>query len=168
MNKKNSGGINVGTSSILVTFVILCLVTFAALTYMSARSDYRLSQQTAQREVAYYDANRMAELYLENIESQLSKLASKCNSRSEYFDKIPVIFEDNDIIIIEGNGEDILINYTISVTESQNLNVSLSPNYEGDSDLLFDIVKWQTSTNSEYIDDLKKNAFEDNGTGLLF
>ena len=33
MKKKFTGGVNVGTGSILVTFVLLCLVTFAALTY---------------------------------------------------------------------------------------------------------------------------------------
>ena len=55
MNKKMTGGINVGTSSILVTFVLLCLVTFAALSFLSANSDYRLSKQTAQRTTDYYE-----------------------------------------------------------------------------------------------------------------
>ena len=53
-NKKHSGGINIGTSSILVTFVLLALVTFAALSYMSARSDYVLSKEHADRTASVY------------------------------------------------------------------------------------------------------------------
>lgn len=167
MEKKNSGGMNIGTSSILVTFVLLCLVTFASLTYMSARSDYKLSEETAQRTAAYYDANRVAEIYLANIEAQLSNLADECKSDSEYYDKIYSIFEDNDLISVDP-GEDVLISYSVNVTDSQKLNVSLKAKYPGEDGKLFEVERWQTQTNNEYVDSFKENSFDDNGSGLMF
>ncbi|MCR5405898.1 MAG: hypothetical protein K6E88_03850, partial [Lachnospiraceae bacterium] len=83
MNKKFKGGVNVGTSSVLVSFVLLCMVSFAALTYLSAHSDYNLSKQTAQRTTEYYEANRMAELYMANIEGLLSKNLKTCNNAGD-------------------------------------------------------------------------------------
>ena len=88
MEKKHSGGINIGTSSILVTFVLLALVTFAALSYMSARSDYVLSKEAADRTASYYDANRMAEIYLANIEALLSKHYRSAENEKAYYDGI--------------------------------------------------------------------------------
>lgn len=169
MERKNSGGMNIGTSSILVTFVLLCLVTFASLTYMSARSDYGLSEQTAARTAAYYDANRMAEIYMANIEGQLAKLADKCDGIEEYYDKIPETFSDNESVSIDASNDRVLINYSVAVTESQNLLVSLAAKYPSENDgMLITVEKWQTQTNSEYIENLKGNGFAENGSGLLF
>ena len=54
MKKKKRGsypGIQIGTSYLLVIFVILCLVTFATLSLSSAKRDQSYSQQLAGREV---------------------------------------------------------------------------------------------------------------------
>ena len=56
MKKKKRGsypGIQIGTSYLLVIFVILCLVTFATLSLSSAKRDQSYSQQLAGRETAY-------------------------------------------------------------------------------------------------------------------
>jgi len=168
MEKKNSGGMNVGTSSILVTFVLLCLVTFAALAYMSARSDYKLSQQTADRTAAYYDANRVAEIYMANVEGQLAKLANNCADETEYFDKIKDVFSDNDFLTVSESDGKISINYSVRVTEAQNLQVSLLAHYPDEKNgMLILIDKWQAQTNNEYVDSLKESPFG-GGTGLMF
>ena len=129
-DKKHSGGINIGTSSILVTFVLLALVTFAALSYMSARSDYILSKEAADRTASYYDANRMAEIYLANIEGLLSKHYRSCESRQEYYDGVENVFSDNEKIeVADGADGKKLLSYSIAVTNGQNLNVGLSVHY---------------------------------------
>ena len=43
MNKQKKGFIHIGFSSILMVFTMLCLVTFATLSLITANSDYRLS-----------------------------------------------------------------------------------------------------------------------------
>lgn len=144
MKKKLTGGINVGTSSILVTFVLLCLVTFAALSFLSANSDYKLSKQSAERTTQYYAANSMAEYYLADIEGRLIKSLEYTSSEGEYIDNIPSLFADNNSLIINSE-EDTTISFDVPVNDTQNLHVMLSVNYPDDSDdALFHITNWQT------------------------
>ena len=48
MNKQKKGMIHIGFSSILMVFTMLCLVTFATLSLITANSDYRLSLKVAE------------------------------------------------------------------------------------------------------------------------
>lgn len=60
-NKKKKNGITIGTSLILVTFVLLCLVAFSVLSFASANADYAKSTQTAEHTKDYYAAVSSAE-----------------------------------------------------------------------------------------------------------
>ena len=170
MEKKHSGGINIGTSSILVTFVLLALVTFAALSYMSARSDYVLSKEAADRTASYYDANRMAEIYLANIEALLSKHLNGCEGKEDYIEGIDALFSDNEKIeVTDGADGSKKLSYTIAVTSGQNLDVTLVVHYPDlIDDSLFKIDKWATTVNREWLDSVKKGAEGESGTKLLF
>lgn len=169
MNKKHNAGINIGTSSILVTFVLLALVTFASLSYMSARSDYTLSCEAAKRTASYYDANRMAELYMANIEGLLAKHSERATTEDEYYDGIDKLFSDNDRINVVHEDDKVLLEYSVVVTEGQNLEVVLSVNYPTDADSsLFHIKKWTTAINEEWLNDIKKKDETENGLKLLF
>lgn len=55
-----SGGISVGSSSILVIFVVLALTAFAALSLTTAGSDLRLTQRVARATQEYYAADAEA------------------------------------------------------------------------------------------------------------
>ncbi len=170
MEKKHSGGINIGTSSILVTFVLLALVTFAALSYMSARSDFVLSKEAADRTASYYDANRKAELYLANIEALLSKHLSNCEDEKAYTDGVEELFADNDsIAVTESEDGTKQLSYQVAVTNGQNLNVTLSVHYPTVSDdRLFLIDKWTTNVNREWLESVKDSDDAESGTKLLF
>ena len=170
MEKKHSGGINIGTSSILVTFVLLALVTFAALSYMSARSDYVLSKEAADRTASYYDANRKAELYLANIEALLSKHLNSCKDEKEYRDGVDALFADNDSIqVTDGEDGNKKLSYQVAVTSGQNLNVILSVHYpDDDDDSLFKIDKWTTNVNREWLKGIRDEEGSESGTKLLF
>lgn len=169
MEKKHTGGINIGTSSILVTFVLLALVTFAALSYLSANSDYVLSCEAAQRTASYYDANRMAEIYMANIEGLLSKHFEKVHSEEEYYDGIENLFKDNDNITVEKIDDRINLSYQVAITKGQNLEVTLIANYPGKSDeRLFYIDKWSTSANQEWINEVIENEDSESKIKLLF
>ena len=52
---------NIGSASILLVFVILCLVSFAVLSIVSANADSRLSTRVLERTTAYYDACNQAD-----------------------------------------------------------------------------------------------------------
>ena len=48
--------ISVGTTTLVLIFVLLCLLTFSVLSLVSARANMRLSQKSADRTTAYYEA----------------------------------------------------------------------------------------------------------------
>ena len=60
-SKKKQFGMNIGSASILLVFVILCLVSFAVLSIVSANADSRLSTRVLERTTAYYDACNQAD-----------------------------------------------------------------------------------------------------------
>ena len=169
MERKHTGGINIGTSSILVTFVLLALVTFAALSYLSAKSDYTLSREAADRTASYYDANRMAELYLANIEGLLAKYKENVNSEEEYYAGIEKVFRDNDNIIVTNDNGKVSLSYKVAVTNGQNLEVRLIAHYPNvTDDHLFYIDRWATSVNQEWLNEVKENDSKNSGVKLLF
>lgn len=167
MNKKMTGGINVGTSSILVTFVLLCLVTFAALSFLSANSDYRLSMQTAKRTTDYYEANRVAELYMANIEGLLSKCYARTGSEREYLQEVPKLFSDNESITVNTDSSPVTLSYDIAVSDTQNLHVCLAVSYPGKgSDALFGIVSWRTQNTDIWAGEEESEQLDD-GLGFM-
>ena len=169
VNNKHSGGINIGTSSILVIFVLLSLVTFACLSYLSAQSDYTLSQEAAKRTASYYDANRKAEKYLESIEKSLITYNEASGDEAGYYDGIEKLFSNNGNITVKNTGDRVSISYIVAVTSGQNLEVELNANYPTDSDpAYFHIVKWATATNSEWLEKTTNEGSRESGVKLLF
>ena len=152
MKKKFKGGINVGTSSVLTAFVLLSMVSFAALTYLSAHSDLNLSRQTAERTSEYYEANARAELYMANIEGLLSKHIRNCNNAGEYYSGVPALFSDNDTIISseESSKDDpVTLSYIVPINDSLTLYVTLKTHYPDENDdRLYYIESWNTVNSS--------------------
>ena len=62
--------INMGTSFMLVIFILLCMVIFAILSLSSALRDYDYSKQKADRIKSYYEACNEAEEIYANIETE--------------------------------------------------------------------------------------------------
>lgn len=63
---------NIGASSLLVIFLILCLVTFAILTLTSAKSDDDFAEKLAHHKMNYYTACNTAESTLDKIDAVLA------------------------------------------------------------------------------------------------
>ena len=54
--KKRREFSNFGFSTILLTFSMICIVTFSALAFVTANSDYKLSKRVADNNSSYYRA----------------------------------------------------------------------------------------------------------------
>ncbi|MBQ3787026.1 MAG: hypothetical protein II799_07095 [Lachnospiraceae bacterium] len=65
--KEPKAGMSIGVSSILVIFIIICLVTFSVMSLVSARADYTLSKKIADRNRAYYNATSDAQIKLRDM-----------------------------------------------------------------------------------------------------
>ncbi len=131
--KKRGLPLNVGTSSVLFIFVILCLVSFAILSLSSAMSDYKLSSRVAENSQAYYDACNTAEEQLASFDKTLKNLYDTGISRSGYYDSV-------------GKKK----TFAIPVNDIQTLEVEiriLYPEKEGES--FYDITSWKTETTAD-------------------
>lgn len=78
-------GTNMGTPSILLIFILLCLVSFAALSIVSANSDYKLSKKVLLRSSSYYEACNKAEESLALLDETLQELYDSGISADEFY-----------------------------------------------------------------------------------
>lgn len=128
-NKRKSYGVNIGSSSILLIFVILCLVSFAVLSIVSAQTDYKLSCKLAERTTKYYAANNEVESYLRDLQASLEKIYEDSATAEEYF-------------AVAGHDT----TFSIQLSEQQMLNVHLTILYPGDGKGYYEINTWKVET----------------------
>ena len=128
-NKRKSYGVNIGSSSILLIFVILCLVSFAVLSIVSAQTDYKLSCKLAERTTKYYEANNEVESYLRDLQASLEKIYEDSATADDYF-------------ALAGHDT----TFSIQLSEQQMLNVHLTILYPGDGNGYYEINTWKVET----------------------
>ncbi|MGN0351754.1 MAG: hypothetical protein ACI4ES_08885 [Roseburia sp.] len=158
--KKQRGYANIGFSSILTIFLTICLVTFAALSILTANSDYKLTQKVAEKTTAYYNADSIAQQILADIDSNLLLLYQNSESKEQYYELVtsdtwstPELVSQQDAgtlldYTVSSTSEgDATITFHISVSETQNLEVILQILYPiEDHDVFFQILSWRTDT----------------------
>lgn len=67
MKQKNKSMINIGTTSLVLIFAVLALVTFSLLSYASARAQWRMAEKLAERTTQYYEVQRQAAERVEQL-----------------------------------------------------------------------------------------------------
>ena len=132
-SKESPFQVHIGSSSILLIFVILCLVSFATLAIVSANADYKLSAKVADRTTAYYEANNLAQQKLAQLDAKLTALYAQASNKEEYFSTA-------------GHEESFLI----PLSDIQGLWVSVNILYpETPPDTCYEITAWQVITTDE-------------------
>ena len=127
MTKKKSAGVNIGSSSILLIFVILCLVSFATLSIVSANADYKLGQKILTRTNSYYNACNEAEESISAIDHTLWEVYENSLNKEEYFSTV-------------GHSK----SYVIPISDLQELSIELEILYPKESgDTCYRIKSWQ-------------------------
>lgn len=125
--KKTEYGVNVGSSSLLMIFVVLCLISFAALSIVSANADKKLSEKMLTRTTAYYEACNSAEESLAAVDRVLLEQYGQCSSEDEYFQKV-------------GHSK----SYTIPFAETKKLYVEIKIIYpKQEHDPFYRITSWK-------------------------
>lgn len=82
MRKKQSFGMNIGASSVLVIIIILALICFAGLSLASSDADYQLCLKLADRTRAYYEAT--SEAYTSLYEASKKEASSEAPFENTY------------------------------------------------------------------------------------
>ena len=158
--KQQSYFVNIGASSLLVIFLILCLITFAILSLSSAKSDYSFSQRLAQHRQAYYNACAKAEEIVEEIDSILSETANNIDlfgsSASDGFDSylssVAASLDGMQIndtsVSCDPSGDKFLISFQVPAGESQSLHVALQVTDCREQAAYYDLMSWQVVNTS--------------------
>ena len=119
MKKKQGMSVSIGSSTMLLIFVVISLVSFSVLSLSSAIKEKKFADKVKQKNISYYNACNLAEEQLADIDSTLSEAYILAADENAYFDSI-------------GEGTTI----TIPVSEYQELQVVVTflyPLNTGDS-----------------------------------
>ena len=156
VKKSKSTFINIGFSTIIMVFIMICLVTFATLSVLTAHSDYRLSEKLAEKTTAYYRADATAKDMLKAIDTELFRIYVESENSKEYFEQInkhsfhdiaPTTVFD---IVLQDQNDYVTISYKVPVTNVLTLQVTLKMNYpKSGSECFSTIEQWQTVTENE-------------------
>jgi hypothetical protein len=136
---------NFGFSSVLLTFVMICIITFSALTLLTANSDYRLSRRVADRNEAYYEAQEQAYGILAEADAALSEAYRLSSDRESYCSLAAEALSQNTAGTLSTEDEQYLYSFEVAISESQYLQVELLicyPEYAQDG--FYQILKWQS------------------------
>lgn len=155
MKKKASRPLlTTGTSTLLLIFVSLCLLTFAVLSFLSARADQNLSRKTAERTSAYYETCNQAEDRLGETDRMLEKLWQETANEKAYFQAVRETFEDMDF-----DEESRMLSFSVPLTDTQVLTVTLKLRTPESGSTFYTISGWKTVNTAEWTADTRQNVY---------
>jgi len=142
--RKQEFSLNIGVSSILFIFIVLCLVSFATLSLASAISDNKLSNKVLTNTEQYYAACNTAEELLASFDDTLSSLYDSGISRTGYFDQV-------------GKKK----TFSVPVTDIQTLNIEIKILFPQESgEAFYEITSWKLETTGDLEFDEELNVFK--------
>lgn len=145
---------NFGYSSILLMFIMICIVTFSVLALYTATSDYTLSKKVATNTSNYYAAEEKAYTTLSEIDLKLSSCYINADgiqqSEEEFYMNVQATFKATEINNLTIDEEKHLIQYQEKISNNQRLVVEINYIYpEANSDSFYTIKRWQTVSDVE-------------------
>lgn len=91
MSGKQSGGrANIGTSSLILIFIILCLTIFGLLSLSSAGSDWRLAQKNAESVKGYYEADGQGVEFV----AMVAEVLARCGQAADEDEYLRLVKEE--------------------------------------------------------------------------
>ena len=134
--------IHMGTSLMLVIFVILCTILFSVLSLSNALKDWNYSEKNATRTLAYYEAHNHAEEILEHIDTALSEHSSydACLSQLQTMDFLSLNHSDD--------SNNISATYIVPINDTESLEVVLLIHPE--NHIKYTILTWKQITTSDW------------------
>jgi hypothetical protein len=128
----------IGMVSLLMIWIILCMVIFAALALTTASRDVNFSRTLAQHTTAYYDADNQAQEILRQLDQKISAV----QNQEELLSSLPDGVSGN---IQEGI---LTLSYQVPMTQDQALSVVLTV-----QDGRYTITAWQEIQTTQWAGD---------------
>ena len=145
--EKGYPGFQVGTSFLLVIFVIICLVLLGVLSLSGALRDKSYSDRVIEKTGLYYEAVSEAQHKLGEIDRALGEMGSSKNIGQVVSDLGYVVWINN------GGGEPNILSYEVPITDSQVLCVEVEVLDPEKGEGNYKIVKWREVSNSVWEDE---------------
>lgn len=148
MNRKlTKSYFNIGITSIVLIFVMLCLLTFSVLSLVSARADLKLSTKSASHTTDYYTAENEATDILFKVITCMDEYLSS-SDESAFYTAVRNELEGTDGITFT---DDRHIAYSVTLGEEQCLSVELTLSYSAFEDgSHYQINTWKTVSTHEW------------------
>jgi hypothetical protein len=158
---KKGYGINVGSSSVLMIFVLLSLTAFSALSLVSARADLRLTQKAADSVSRYYEANAAAQALLGDCDRALQTGAAGALDAADYAGRVAGALMDKPDFFVLPSEAGAQISFEVPVDEKRVLQVSLTaPFSDKDAALRYRLDAWQVTQVGQWaMDDGQMNLW---------
>ena len=167
---------NIGASSLLVIFLILCLVTFAILTLTSAKSDADFAEKLAHHKTNYYAACNTAESTLDEIDAVLAdawQLSDTDTSKNSTSSGTAAVFTEIETQLTALNSREQLqlsmdftqseptVSYAVAIDDKQNLCVTLTlAAAPAKGEAYYRISQWQVQSSGEWNGDQTLNLMK--------
>ena len=127
MNKRKFPVTNIGSVSLLMIFIVLCMVTLAALSLSTASGSYRSAQTLAGHTTAYYRASNKAEKKLAETEKILQACYHSTSDADSYYQQV------RQQLGITGSDGFLIYSFQTAVNKSQELEVRIQITYPDSS-----------------------------------
>lgn len=157
MNKKRFPMTNIGSVSLLMIFIVLCMVTLSALSLSSAAADKNSAERLAEHNTEYYEASAQAEAKLEELQNVLSGIREQSADDTAYAEQIRAACEDgtlsHGISLAESDGR-LILQFEEPMNEQQSLSVKLEltdPFADSETDSCFwKVISWQEISTADW------------------
>lgn len=135
---------NFGYPTILLSFVMLCVVTFSTLSLVTAYSDYKLSRKVAERTSDYYKACENATDTLSRLDKLLTNAYRTSDDKDSYFRDIQTQLKNyGTITITDANCQ---LSFQEPISEDSYLSVRINLCYPRKvSDAFYQISEWKST-----------------------
>lgn len=129
-NKQKSLGITSGTASILMIFVVLCITTFATLSFVQANAQVNLTRRNMTKLNEYYAADVQGLAIATKVDEMLAQGGLDLAELKRL----------NETCVLNGNE----LSYSVDLNERQYLSIVLDV-----SQSLSKVMSWQLLSNDE-------------------
>ncbi len=151
MKKNKVFGIGVGTTSVLMLFVVICLIMLAILSYMIVKTDTDMIDKKANYSIRYQLADSVAVETLSKIDEKLYEISNKkilfvneieCRNIMDTLDCVSVDYDKKQI------------SYRVGLDNNSSLDVLLQVNVKNNQVNIkerYSVLKWKIITESKEI-----------------
>lgn len=149
MNRKK-GFLGAGLSTVLLVFVMLCLIVFAVLSLTTARADLQMSRKMADRTQRYYEAQSRAFEKVKSIDGILVKQYNE--EKDNFLEKVWDALQSENLTVIRSEDQQsIVCSFQEAIDDTQQIEAELTiaaPQKDGDA--CYQITGWQVKQKNEW------------------